>query len=257
MATLRPVRAREQLFVSGAVLAACLLLAAPAGATLRYFSASIDGAQETPPNGSPGMASGTFTMDTNANTLSYNIVITVATPTAENNAHIHGFAAPGVPAGILHPLPLGTPKVGVWNYGASVSDENNIIAGLTYVNIHTVANPGGEIRGQILQTGFCGDGIIQGGNGEACDDLNSTSGDGCSDTCQVENCFTCAGAPSSCSPITMCINADGCCPGGCNSGNDSDCAAPVPAMTPPGTMLLGLLLTLTMAWVLLRRVRTS
>lgn len=30
----------------------------------------------------------------------------------------------------------------------------------------------------------------------------------------------------SCNPIVSCINNDGCCPAGCNSGNDSNCSAP-------------------------------
>src|ERR1051326_5194295 len=65
-----------------------------------------------------------------------------------DRSHIHGFAGPGVPAGVVFPLPLGNPKVGVWNYAEA--DEANILAGNTYANIHTTNNPGGEIRGQIV-----------------------------------------------------------------------------------------------------------
>jgi cysteine-rich repeat protein len=32
----------------------------------------------------------------------------------------------------------------------------------------------------------CGDGTIQSSQGEQCDDGNSVSGDGCSDTCELE-----------------------------------------------------------------------
>ena len=38
-------------------------------------------------------------------------------------------------------------KVGTWAYAET--DEPNILAGQTYVNIHSTAFPGGEIRGQI------------------------------------------------------------------------------------------------------------
>ncbi len=44
----------------------------------------------------------------------------------------------------------------------------------------------------------CGDGIIDPGNNEACDDFNEVSGDGCSDVCVVETGFICLGAPSDC-----------------------------------------------------------
>ncbi|MFH2009675.1 MAG: DUF4215 domain-containing protein [bacterium] len=45
----------------------------------------------------------------------------------------------------------------------------------------------------------CGDGIISAG--EACDDGNQTGGDGCNILCNVEAGWTCAGEPSSCSPL--------------------------------------------------------
>ena len=66
----------------------------------------------------------------------------------ENAAHIHGFAGPGTPAGVVFTLPAGNPKVGTWNYAEG--QEASILGGLCYVNIHTNNNPGGEIRGQIV-----------------------------------------------------------------------------------------------------------
>lgn len=125
---------------------ALVLLAATASA--QNFTASLDGLQETPPNASPASGSATLVLDTAANTLSYTITYggLVATETA---AHIHGFAPPGMAAGVLHPLPAGNPKIGVWNY--MEAQEANIIAGLTYINIHTSSFPGGEIRGQIVR----------------------------------------------------------------------------------------------------------
>lgn len=123
-----------------------LLPASASGVVLSYV-ANCDGAQETPPNASPGTGTGTFTIDTDANTVSYNIQFSgLIAP--ESNAHIHGFAPPGTPAGVKHQLPLGSPKIGVWNYVES--DESGIVGGQTYVNIHSTAFPGGEIRGQII-----------------------------------------------------------------------------------------------------------
>ena len=103
-----------------------------------------DATQEVPTNASLATGSGTVTVNTLTNTLSYNITHNVANETA---AHIHGPAARGVNAGVLVGLPAGPNKVGTWNYPEA--QEANILNGLTYINIHSAAFGGGEIRGQI------------------------------------------------------------------------------------------------------------
>jgi hypothetical protein len=110
-------------------------------------NAVLDGGQTVPPNGSAGTGWGVFNLDTNANTLAYYIVFSGLTGT-ETVAHIHGAAMPGTGAGTLHTLPAGSPKTGTWNY--SESQEEDILSGRTYVNIHSTAETGGEIRGQIV-----------------------------------------------------------------------------------------------------------
>ncbi len=118
-----------------------------------YLEASflIDGAQEVPAVTTTATGAGTVTLDTVANTLTFDVSYTNLMN--ETMAHIHGFAAAGAEAGILFNLPLGTPKVGSVNY--TEAQEDDIIAGLTYVNIHTVANSGGEIRGQVQPFATC------------------------------------------------------------------------------------------------------
>lgn len=49
---------------------------------------------------------------------------------------------------------------------------------------------------QVIASGVCGDGAIQGA--EECDDANALNGDGCNAACQEEPGFTCTGVPSSC-----------------------------------------------------------
>ncbi|MBZ0268797.1 CHRD domain-containing protein, partial [bacterium] len=114
---------------------------------LETYRADLSGANEVPPNASPGTGTAYVVIDTAANTLQYHISYSGLTA-AETAAHIHGFAAPGANAGVKHALPAGTPKVGTWTYVEA--DEANILAGLTYINIHTGTLPGGEIRGQIV-----------------------------------------------------------------------------------------------------------
>jgi len=113
------------------------------------FSITINGAQEVPPNASAGTGTGTIDVNTVTNQLSYNITFS-GLGSAESMAHIHGFAAPGSNAGIIHTLPNGSPKIGVFNY--SDAQEANILNGLSYVNIHSGNFPNGEIRGQIAGT---------------------------------------------------------------------------------------------------------
>jgi len=131
------------------VLSLILLVSLPAAAapTLHAYRADLAGANEVPPNASPGVGTAHIVIDTSAKTLSYYISYSGLTA-AETAAHIHGFAPPGANGGVVHALPAGNPKVGTWTYAAV--DEPNILAGFTYVNIHTGNFPGGEIRGQIV-----------------------------------------------------------------------------------------------------------
>jgi hypothetical protein len=106
-----------------------------------------DGAQEVPPTPTNGRGVGWFRFDTVANSMQYSFTYNGLT-SSENAAHIHGFAPPGVAAGVRLNLPLGFHKGGVLAYPAG--DEANYLAGLAYVNIHTTNFGGGEIRGQMM-----------------------------------------------------------------------------------------------------------
>jgi hypothetical protein len=73
-------------------------------------------------------------------------------------AHIHGPAGATNTAGVLlnlvpmH-LPAGNPARGGLFFGSAVytpEAASNLLAGLNYVNVHTAANPDGEIRGQLI-----------------------------------------------------------------------------------------------------------
>jgi hypothetical protein len=129
------------------------------------FLARIESAQEVPPNTSPAMGIGVFAIDTVTDVLSYRITFAGLT-SAEIAAHIHGFAGVGINAGILTPLPPGTLKCGTWNYTAA--QEPGILAGNTYVNIHSTSFPGGEIRGQIAEMPVHGTFCFGDGTGVPC-----------------------------------------------------------------------------------------
>jgi hypothetical protein len=119
----------------------------PTGTAWRYYAGPMDGTQEVPPSGSPATGTIRMLVDTSSNQLHYQITVTGLTG-VESAAHLHGFAPAGVNAGVLYALPLGASKVGTINY--LETEEASILAGLTYVNVHTDLFPAGELRGQVL-----------------------------------------------------------------------------------------------------------
>ena len=118
------------------------------------LQASIDAAQAGGA-GRTGSGSGTFTLDTTADTLTFNITFSGLSG-AETASHIHGPAPPGIAAGVLYGLPVGSPKIGTINLvdlpgPYTVADQKtDLLNQLWYVNIHSTTFPGGEIRGQIF-----------------------------------------------------------------------------------------------------------
>jgi CHRD domain len=119
--------------------------------------ARMNGAQETPPLLVPGSGLAFIAVDVAALTVTYRELYQNLT-SAENNAHIHGFSGVGFPAPIVHVQALGTLKCGVWS-GLTPAQLGQVLAGQSYVNVHTVLNGGGELRGQINlapdQATFC------------------------------------------------------------------------------------------------------
>ncbi len=129
---------------------AAVMSIAPARAeTLRYV-AKLDGASETPANASKGAGHADVTLDTELKVLSWTVSYAGLTGPA-TMTHFHGPAGPGAAAGVQIAFSgaMKSPLVG----SAPVSDAQigDIRAGLWYINIHTAANPKGEIRGQLTK----------------------------------------------------------------------------------------------------------
>ena len=66
-------------------------------------------------------------------------------------AHFHGPASPGANGPVLVPIsgPHRSPVTGKAKITAA--EAKTILGGMSYVNIHTVKNPAGEIRGQVVE----------------------------------------------------------------------------------------------------------
>jgi len=120
-----------------------------AHATMFNCAAFIDGPQANAGagTGSPDTGTYTGTYDDNTNQLSWNIPWT-GLATAETSMHFHGPALPNQNAGVQVPVPgLVSPSIG--NAILAQAQEPNLLGGLFYLNLHSVAFPGGEIRGQV------------------------------------------------------------------------------------------------------------
>ena len=108
---------------------------------------TLSGAQENPAVTTAAAGTGTLTFDRNTGAVSGRVTTFGITATA---AHIHEGPV-GVNAPVIVPLAQTSP--GVWDVPAgsalSVAQIESFLAGNLYVNVHSAANPGGEIRAQI------------------------------------------------------------------------------------------------------------
>ncbi len=121
---------------------------------------TLSGAQEVPPLALGGSGSAWVVVSTDGSTLTYYVSYAGLSGTAAA-AHIH-LGAAGANGGVLFPLAVGpSPFVGTLTASdltptGSVTDMPGavaaIAAGGTYINVHTAANPGGELRAQLAVT---------------------------------------------------------------------------------------------------------
>jgi CHRD domain len=154
--------------VASAVLMAAVVASATALAcgsdntiltpTTLTFGTTMNGAGENPAKNVAGV--GTATIVKSAGTYTFTITFSgMSGPLT--GAHIHGPATAGVNANII--VPFSTAGAGTsgtltgtftsTNTAAISNDSLDVLmrTGNAYVNLHTAANPGGEIRGQLTQ----------------------------------------------------------------------------------------------------------
>lgn len=135
-----------------ALFTAGLGLGASGGPPTLKLSAKLDARHETPaPKGAVSHASGLFTAYLSRN-LTWRLVFSGLTGKAVA-AHIH-LGKPGVAGPVLVAL-CGPCASGAHGTLSTVPPAARIAltAGRAYVNVHTVRNKAGEIRGQVLAPG--------------------------------------------------------------------------------------------------------
>ncbi len=136
-------------FALVATAAAVCLFAGAAQAATMHYGATLKGADEVPANTTAGTGKVEATLDTATKAFTYTVTYSGLTGAA-TAGHFHGPAAPGANAGPQVPVIVSaSPIKGTATLtDAQIADLN---AGKWYFNIHTMAHPPGEIRGQVAE----------------------------------------------------------------------------------------------------------
>ena len=126
-----------------------LLASCASHADMLNLGATLSGAAEVPPNTSAGMGQLQAEFDKATKTLRYTLRYSGLSGPVKA-AHFHGPAEAGKNAGVA----LGINNAGespVQGSAVLTGDQAaDLLAGKWYVNLHTAANPGGEVRGQVI-----------------------------------------------------------------------------------------------------------
>jgi hypothetical protein len=129
-------------------LGATLAFAGPAFAD--KMKAALDGKSQVPANTSAGTGTADIDYDAASKKLSWKLTYSGLSGPA-TAAHFHGPAAPGANAGVAVAIPNATSSPVEGSATLTDAQAADLMAGKYYVNIHTAANPGGEIRGQVTK----------------------------------------------------------------------------------------------------------
>ncbi len=110
------------------------------------FTAALTGDQENPSVDGDGSGTGAFVLDREG--LHYRVTVNGLTGDIRAS-HFHNAAA-GTNGGVVHAISDafdGNTASGTWPIDPAMIAE--LVAGNIYVNVHTAAHPGGEVRGQV------------------------------------------------------------------------------------------------------------
>jgi CHRD domain len=134
--------------LTGLILTVAIGLTDPAKAEVVNLKAALNANNEVPPNSSQGTGTVTATYDTTSKKLSWKGSYSGLTGPA-TAAHFHT-GEPGKNGGVAVAI---TPNASPFEGSATLTDAQaaGLLAGKWYVNVHTEANKGGEIRGQVTK----------------------------------------------------------------------------------------------------------
>ena len=155
----------KRLLCGAAVAAALLFSATPSSAQVVNLVATLSGGEETPALLTGAVGTATVSVDATSEEISVTLnLFNFSTGTSAGHIHV---APKGVAGPVVINFPIPTQRTGdlqlTFRVGPSAFAPNPaigiatmqdaiqaIVGGNAYVNIHTSANPGGEIRGQLV-----------------------------------------------------------------------------------------------------------
>jgi hypothetical protein len=125
-------------------------LSAPAFAATVEYKAAMSPSSEVPPAPTSGIGTADAQYDTATHLLTYTITWSGLSGPA-TMAHFHGPAPIGVNAGVAVPLGVNPVSPLTGNVKLTPAQAKDLAGGKWYANVHTTANPKGELRGQMLK----------------------------------------------------------------------------------------------------------
>ncbi|MCK1625862.1 CHRD domain-containing protein [Bradyrhizobium sp. 147] len=133
--------------IAMSVLAAAAF-AGPASA--EKLKATLDAKSEVPATTSSGTGTADLDYDAASKKLSWTVTYSGLSGPA-TAAHFHGPAEAGKNAGVAVAIPNATSSPVKGEATLTEAQAADLLGGKYYINIHTAANPGGEIRGQVTK----------------------------------------------------------------------------------------------------------
>ena len=138
------------------IVAACLTgimtWAAPSQAAPQSFKVTLTGAQQVPPVQTSAIATADLSYDPATRVVTWSVTYSGLSGPA-TMAHFHGPAAAGKNGPpVIWLTEKGKPVENPIKGEATLTPEQaqQFSAGEWYINVHTQANPGGEVRGQVV-----------------------------------------------------------------------------------------------------------